>query len=215
MERRLVRVRKGGVVRGRVVRAGVIAALVALAACSLFTGPEVDDLRWADLGIACSADAPAIPLSAVRRDSLPPAEDNLNGQWADLALHAPGGWGGYFIGGAGPTIYLVDTTQLLAAAAFLRSEGLDIPSSVVARQGRWDFAQLYDWFRYLRPFLFALEGTSVADINEATNRLEYGVVDEATRTSMEGVLIGLGVPCYLVAIDIRARPMTLSPVSTP
>lgn len=201
--------------------AGWLVAVVLAASCSpvdVHDVEDVDDLgdaRWAELGRSCPEDAPATLLSEERRDSLPPFERDLNGQWADFALRAPGGVGGYFIGEAGPTLYLTDTTQLQAAAAFLREEGVPVADAVVARQGRWDFAQLYDWYRYLNRFVFALDGWSTADVNEATNRLEYGAVDESARREIEDTLRGLGiVPCFLVAIELQARPeMRPPPIS--
>ncbi len=183
------------------------AAVALLAACSPVDVDDLRDARWAELGRPCPVDAPATLLSEERRDALPPFEANLNGRWADLALRAPGGVGGYFIGEAGPTMYLTDTTQLQAAAAFLRDEGVPVAEGVVALQGRWDFAQLYDWYRYLNRHILPLDGTSLADVNEATNRLEYGAVDESARTEIEETLIGLGiVPCFLVTIELAAKP---------
>jgi hypothetical protein len=117
----------------------------------------------------------------------------------------PGGWGGFFLENGVPTIYLVVPARKDAAVAVLRTEGLPVTSSTRVKQGRWDFAQLYDWYRYLLPHI-RVEGLSTGDIQESRNRLEFGVIDEAARARLERTLAGLGVPCFLIAIGIR-RPV--------
>lgn len=52
-----------------------------------------------------------------------------------------------------------------------------------------------------------VEGTYLADIQEARNRLEYGVADDAARAEVEQVLTQLGVPCFLVAIGLQEQPV--------
>jgi hypothetical protein len=183
----------------------------ATAACSSPADPEElrvpapgysEPPRWADLGVDCAPDAPATSLDPSLRDALPPPPPNIDTEWADIARRVPGGWGGFFYEDGTPTIYLVDPSQREAAAAALRDEGIPMPSSGSVKQGRWDFAQLHDWYRYLAPHI-RIEGTSFSDINEVNNRLEYGAIDEATRARMEEIAASLGVPCYLVAIAIR------------
>lgn len=46
-----------------------------------------------------------------------------------------------------------------------------------------------------------------ADINEARNRLEFGVRSEAARERLESTLTSLGASCHLVAIRIE-QPAT-------
>ena len=187
-------------------------ALQLLGACSSSLGPDDDasGAQWAYLGRDCANDAPATLLPEAARDSLPPPGRN---SWADLARRAPGGWGGYFLDDGVPTMYMLDTSQVEAAAAFLRAEGLPIASSVVARQGRWDFAQLTDWYRYLNRFIWAVDGWSFSDIQEARNRLEYGVIDEVTWARVEQVLADLefDVPCFLVALKVSGYAVDLRP----
>ncbi|MQA90186.1 MAG: hypothetical protein GEU90_08120 [Gemmatimonas sp.] len=84
--------------------------------------------------------------------------------------------------------------------------------SVAVKQGRWDFAQLYDWYRYLNQHLWPVEGLSFSDIQEARNRLEYGAIDEPTRVEVENILADLDVPCFLVAIEIREYAVPLASV---
>ena len=70
------------------------------------------------------------------------------------------------------------------------------------RPGRWSFAELYDWDRYLRPRV-ANASISGYDIDEGHNRLLYSVTTAAAKRELERRLTDLGVPCFLVAIEIR------------
>lgn len=177
--------------------------------CSSRTVPNESpqpDQRWASLGRRCSADAPAPSLRVGARDSLPPRslESDPDARWAALAGRVPGGWGGFFLENGVPTIYLIDPARKDAAIAVLTTEGLPVTSSTRVKQGRWDFAQLYHWYRYLLPRIRG-EGLTTGDIQETRNRLEFGVIDEAARARVEQALARLGVPCFLVAIEIRRR----------
>jgi len=80
---------------------------------------------------------------------------------------------------------------------------------VRVKKGRWDFAQLHAWYRYLAPHIWGGDGLSFSDIQEARNRLEYGVIDEASRRRLEQTVAALGVPCFLIAIEIRSRAVAL------
>ncbi len=67
----------------------------------------------------------------------------------------PGGWGGGIFLDSGLAIYyLRDTTLRAAAEAELnehRVDGRVWGPPMHVRPGRWSFAELYDWDRYLRP----------------------------------------------------------------
>ncbi|HJU69561.1 MAG TPA: hypothetical protein VJ650_15075 [Gemmatimonadaceae bacterium] len=181
-----------------------ILGVTIVGSCSSPMAPTADlrsEPRWASLGKACGDDAPAPSLSADKGEALPLGWD-VNAQWAAIARRVPGGWGGVFLENGIPTIYLVDPAQREAAIAALAAEGFALTSPRV-KKGRWDFAQLYDWFRYLARHTVAIEGVSYIDIQEARNWIEYGVVDEPTRAHLEEILAPLDVPCFLVAIGIR------------
>lgn len=198
-------------------------ALLALGvgACSSVTEPEaqhpdqeVDQAQdlpvmwWADLGKACPADAPAPSLPDSSRVEARSKQSNMNERWADIARGTPGGWGGHFLDDGRWTMYLKDPTQHEAAVDTLRAQGMPVGYGYAVRQGRWDFAQMYDWYRYLDPHVASVDGTTMSDIQEARNRLEYGVLDEEVRAELEGVLSELDVPCHLVAIQ-RTGPWIL------
>jgi hypothetical protein len=99
-------------------------------------------------------------------------------------------------------MYLKDPSQLEAAAQALMREGVPAWPNAVARQGRWDFAQLHDWYLYLHDHVWSVPDVSTSDIQETANRIEYGVRHEEARAQVEDVLTSLRIPCYLVAIEI-------------
>jgi hypothetical protein len=183
-------------------------ALLAVFSPGTVYAKDPSDPAWADVGRACPIEAPAPSLSDAARDSIPFSRFLPEEDWAGVARRTPGGWGGIFLVDGQPTIYLKDPSQREVAVASLATQSSWFPlDSVVVRQGRWDFAQLNDWYRYLSPQLSAVAVT-FTDIQEARNRIEYGVVDEAARAQLEEILTDLDVPCFLVAIEIRgpARP---------
>jgi hypothetical protein len=195
--------------------AGILGIAI-VCGCSNTTEPRTDapsGPRWASLGRVCDVNDPAQSLSAAARDSLPPdlsPESSPNVRWAELARRVPGGWGGFFAEDGVPTIFLVDTTLREEALAVLATEPfLPVTPDTRVKQGRWDFAQLYEWYRYLGPHIWPLEGWRSSDVDEAHNRLLYGVADEAARARAEQRLAALGVPCFLVAIQIRPPMVSL------
>ena len=157
--------------------------------------------RWASLGKDCPADAPATvsEVAAPRQGGVATVDD----AWAAIARRVPGGWGGFFYENGWPTIYLVDPARRKEAISALKAEGIPVTPSTAVKQGRWDFAQLYDWYRWVLPAVWAVEGVSFTDIQEGRNRLEFGAVDEETRTRLEAALAELDLPCVLVWIEIR------------
>lgn len=187
-----------------------VLGIAVAAGCGTPSAPSTDpasEPRWAALGKACADDAPAPSLSAEAREALAPRsqEGDVNARWAALASRVPGGWGGFFLEDGVPTIYLTNPALKESAIAVLATEGFPLSSSAHVKLGRWDFAQLYDWYRYLAPHTSAVDGLSFSDIQEARNRIEYGVVDEAARVRLEQTLAALDLPCFLVAIEIRPR----------
>jgi hypothetical protein len=208
----------------RWVACALLGALVACSGSSSTSGhitgvtppPEKNrTLRLADIGKACTADSPATVLEGPRLDSLSPDSRARRGYsdeiWVTLAREVPGGVGGIFRDGRVGYLWLVDPSKRSEAIAALASSplgpglqqtGFPLQQAVVLK-ARWNFAQLADWFAYVTPR--ALHGVrwSSADIQEARNRLEFGVVDEAARLELERRLKTLDLPCNLIAIDIQ------------
>lgn len=128
----------------------------------------------AALGLACSEaagpgdcdpTAPGPSIAQARLDSVPPRPTEprtVDDEWAAIARQVPGGWGGLFLENQIPTIYLVDPSkreeaiEVLIALGIGGGELFDLREARV-RQGRWDFAQLYDWRWYAPPVAVAGE----------------------------------------------------------
>jgi hypothetical protein len=193
-------------------------AVVAFAACSnnpvepasIFDPPT---LRWARLAKSCPADAPATSLPAELKATLPqpgPFKD-IDERAAEISRQVPGGWGGYaYIENSHYNMFLVDLSQREAAIAALSALGVPLDPYLEMHQGRWDFGQLYDWYRYLGPRALSGIKWSASDIQEARNRIEYSVIDEAERTKLEQALSDLDIPCNLVAISIMGYPTLMT-----
>jgi hypothetical protein len=137
--------------------------------------------------------------------------------WADAARIVPGGFGGMLVTDNVWTYYLVDTTQHEAAVRALIALGVS-PAVDWAKTrtlpGRWDFAQMDDWFRYIGLRLGpASANVGSFDIDELRNRIQYSVFNRNGRRALEGVLATLDLPCYLVEID--SQPPTYALSKTP
>jgi hypothetical protein len=194
----------------------IILLALATAACLDPTNPDTGfEADWAELGKACPVSAPAYTLPDAARDSLPSGggeHRTFDEIWADFAREVPGGWGGMFYEQERLTMYLLEPSKrqdaIAALMQLLQGSGWeevlpDLPSARV-KQGRWDFAQLFDWYRYINQHVWRVEGVTVSDIQEQRNRLEYGAKDEDTKQRVTEVLTTLDLPCFLVAVEIRA-----------
>jgi len=145
---------------------------------------------------------------------LPPVTSairTVDDQWADLAREVPGGWSGVFLVSGRPTVYLVRPEQREEALAALYIAGVGLPlfdiRSAEVRQGRWDFAQLYDWYRYINVRIGTVNGLYFTDIDEERNRLVYGV-DSTAKGELDAFVATLNLPCDLVVITVT-RPVEL------
>jgi hypothetical protein len=72
---------------------------------------------------------------------------------------------------------------------------------VGAIQGRWTYAQLYDWFRYIHMHILGVR-VSMWTLDDWRNRIVYGVEDEAAATGLGQKLAEMHAPCFLVAVDV-------------
>ena len=177
---------------------------LAVAACAEPTAPLEPTFAYTcdtTVGPNLGEDQQALLNSLPRRGRL-----TIDDEWADIARQVPGGWGGYFfdLEDGTYTTYLVDPSKRDEATAALLDFGIDIRQARV-KQGLWDFAQLYDWDRYIRIRLnesFALQFPSKS-INRALNRLVYGAPDVDTGDSLGTFLSSLALPCDLLVIRLE------------
>ncbi len=177
-------------------------ALWPLLACSRATEPSsCGDARSLDPALTIPPDT-----SAVR---------TIDDRWAAIARQVPGGWGGFLLDSKGrPTVYLVHPEMRQEALAALYAEEVGLPLYDVRTaqvwQGRWDFAQLYDWYRYINARIGTPDGLYSRDIDEGRNRLTYGV-DSTAKAGLQSLLETLGLPCDLVNISVESPASALSP----
>ena len=124
--------------------------------------------------------------------------------FADITRKVPGGWGGYFFDfeDGTYTTYLVDPSKAVEATAALLELGIHIRQARV-KQGLWDFAQLYDWQLYIYAESGAPQYIST-NIDQALNRVVFGVKDVATGDSLATFFSSLVLPCDLLVIELAS-----------
>ena len=175
------------------VPTGLVAAGIALlAACADPTGPATDPVE----------ETPA--LRAAAQDPAPSQEA--------MARAVPG-FGGYFLDAQGhPVVYLRDPAGRAVAeralTRFLARRGVSA-GDLVVRRGRFEYAQLAEWYRRARLAGFQIPGVFLGDIDEARNQLRFGIQGVAVREMLTATLAGLGIPAEAFVIESRVpyRPM--------
>ena len=166
--------------------------ILLLGACRDTSGP----------GQSISAGNPAPVNTTLAEVSQDPAPDQLS-----VAQVVPG-FGGYFLDGSGaPTVYLTDDAQRPAAetalAAFLADRGFTA-SDLVVRHADYPYARLDAWYRQARGGVFTVSGIILGDVDEANNRIRYGVVNATAGSAVQNVVSSLGIPLDAVIVQQRA-----------
>jgi hypothetical protein len=154
--------------------------------------------RWANLAKTCDDNSPATTLPSDLRakiETLPsPFSSSTD---AYITRTTEGGWGGRaFRNGDHYDMYFVDTTRTQELFTALHQRGILVPDNLELLQGRWDYAQLYEWASYLnRTSLGTIRGSANIDI--PLNRLDITVATEAERLQLDSALSVLDIPCFL------------------
>ncbi|MGH7700600.1 MAG: hypothetical protein ACREMJ_08810 [Gemmatimonadales bacterium] len=171
----------------------LLAAAVATGACHDATTPPVT--------------SPFRPQASTLADV---AQDPTPDQKA-VARVVPG-FGGYFLAGGAPTVYLTDPAQRPAAeqalGAFLSTRGFT-SADLVVRQARYDYLELDAWHEAAWPAALSVSGAVLSDLDEGHNRLRFGGVDGSAVAAMAAAVAGAGVPsdAYVVqqvaAVELR------------
>jgi len=115
--------------------------------------------------------------------------------FARLAVTVPG-FGGFFLDGGVPTVYLTDVGQRAKAEAALAAYG-----KVRVLKGDYTHKQLGGWFERLSPEALGLPGAVFVDLDEARNRLFVGVEHAAAAAAVRGVAARLGLPGAAVVVE--------------
>lgn len=80
------------------------------------------------------------------------------------------------------------------------------------RVARWNYAQLYDWYRYLMPRVMRGHASSAA-IDIVQNRLRFGANTDAAADALASYLRQIALPCGLV--EIALEPPIVGDVAQP
>ena len=164
------------------------------------------------IGACSDASEPTGPASQpALSEAASIASDPTPDQMA-VAAAVPG-FGGYFIDETGaPTVYLTDpAARPLAAqalAGFLADRGWS-EADLRVRPADYEYARLDAWYRDTRVDAFGVSGTILGDVDEANNRIRFGIASAAAATALRSVLTLAGVPASAVMIEQRApiRPL--------
>lgn len=126
-------------------------------------------------------------------------------------------FGGMFIDGKRLKIWLTDDgASLHSVYAAVKERWKWAKRYVpVALPGRWNWAQLYDWYYPLATEVLAIRGAFSSDIDEGTNRIEFGVVDRARLIDRINTMIANhGAPRAAVKV-VKGKPPKIGPGKAP
>jgi hypothetical protein len=179
-----------------------VCVLVAVgAACSSTADPDGRPrlVRVRD----CGGPASSLPPALAAELPTPGAIQTDDARRAEAARRVPGGFAGAVYEDGKPVLLLTDPGQAAAAKAALEPllPEFDVAGADV-RGVRWNFAQLYDWYRYLNTTVGQDPALTAVDIDEQRNRLVYGAADEAARDHIVARLTQLELPCDLALVEI-------------
>ncbi len=153
-------------------------ALLALAACSDPIDPVVEAPPQIEAGLQA------------------PLEQGFNHPDVANLAATVSGFGGLYLDGGVPTVYLTDVQQRAEVDAALAKYG-----DVRVRQGDYTYQQLAGWFNSVSPEALALPGVVFVDLDEARNRVFVGVEDGTAAHAVRGAVARLGLPGRAVVIE--------------
>jgi hypothetical protein len=213
----------------KLARTTVIGATCALCACGHHT--RVTQIDYPDRAIwiepkgGCNEASPR-PLPPQRvSDTLTRAGARYADQLtAWTARRVPGGWAdGPTHFAKGPVkIWLRDPSQKLVALAALDSLAhphlsLTRRDSTIALPARWDHAELYDWLKYIES-QFGRYGPLPINfwgVSPHYNRITFGVESSTDLPPAVAWFDKLGIPCWLVAVEVTGPFRLLDKVERP
>jgi hypothetical protein len=153
--------------------------------------------------VACRDDSEPVAPSEAAPDlraapQQPSADPNSLGR-------AVAGFGGFYLDAAGvPTAWLTDPRErgaaMRALAPWFAEQGLD-PAQLKVLRGDFSYAQLDRWFEVASPETMAVPGAVFADLDEASNRLRFGVENASAATGVRATLSARGIPSSAVIVE--------------
>jgi hypothetical protein len=188
-------------------------SLLAVVACAE-PAPDQDSFVWAQ-SVSCRADAAAVPLPLVLKDSVTPVSAVLDAEdvRAYVARVTPGGWGGFRYSGNRLTLLMVDPTRVDVLLDTLHFYGIQRPldpRDLKVERVRWDFYQMDEWLRYLRVTFSPAYGFPGV-VSTMTNRIEVTAQTPNERDALLERLAALDLPCWLVAVNARGPADVTAP----
>jgi len=139
--------------------------------------------------------------------------NNNDSTWVRLAREVPGGFAGIYLKHGALVLALTQPEKKLDAIAALTARHLELPPRVDLRDAivervRWNFAQLYDWSRYVFPRVH-MKGLVMADLDELHNSVTIGILQQDT-ASVNADLKKLSLPSGLVRVEAYASPVCVN-----
>jgi len=163
------------------------------------------------LALACSdQNEPTAPTSPPPSTSVDPAVAVTADNPLSLASAVPG-FGGFYLDGGTPVVYLRDARQRgnaeRALAPFLASERL-AASQLRVLPAKYEWSQLEGWLSHASARVLGVPGAVFVDADEASNRLLIGV-ERGAASRIRGIVAALGIPAEAVTYQETApfRPM--------
>jgi hypothetical protein len=130
----------------------------------------------------------------------------IDEEFAEIAS-ADSSFGGFYLDAVhAPVVYLTDTNRLAA----VRAAGLDASLSmrkisaenIRVVHGAYGFGALKRWYDCAAPQVLALPNTILTDIDEAENRLHFGVAKSSAEEDVQAVVARCDIPSQAVIVDV-------------
>lgn len=115
-------------------------------------------------------------------------------------------FGGMFIDRAGrPTVYLTDLADAPKARQILRGFAEENGRSrldIRFLQARYRVTDLSTWYNRSWPAVMEMNGAVFSDLDEANNRLLFGVENRGLATAVDAIMRANGVPAAAYAVEV-------------
>jgi hypothetical protein len=174
-------------------------------------------LAGAAIALACTEDHPSSPQASrspdVRASRIQGGRRlarTIDDVYADIAK-GDSTFGGFFFDSMHvPVVYLTDITRL----ASVRAAGLDaflsgrrnLPGTFRVLPAAYGYGTLTRWYACAWPRVLGLPDAVSTDIDEAHNRLRFGVRVASAIVDVETIVTQCGIPSPAVAVDVVPLP---------
>lgn len=115
-------------------------------------------------------------------------------------------FGGMFVDEAGrPTVYLTDLADAPKARQILRAfaeENDASPLAIQFLQAKHRISDLSTWYNRSWPAVMERNGVVFSDLDEANNRLLFGVENQGHATAIAAIMRAKGVPASAYAVEV-------------